>query len=180
MNRRFATKLISAVIAASSLGLAGGQLTHADRINFNSNGQFAASEEVTCNSGNHLLTAEFAIAPQPGYEAGQYVHYKVAIKDVTYGSNASWQYFGWQGPFTVKSTSFVNGGINYVYQGQAVPSFTITGVAGHRYLVGGFIEWWNPTTRAWQGNSVITDSAFSQYYLYYGQYYYQTTASCWT
>lgn len=180
MNRRFATKLATALIIASSLGLAGGHLAHADTINFTSNGSFAASEEVTCDSGSHRLTAEFAIAPQPGYDAGQYVHYHVAIKDVTYGSNGTWQHFGWQGPFLVKNTSFVSNGISYVYQGQAVPSFTITGVPGHRYVVGGFVEWWNPTTRTWQGNSVTTDTAFSQYYLYYGQYYYQTTASCWT
>jgi hypothetical protein len=179
MNRTLATKLASGLIVAGSMALAGAQGAHADSINFNANGRMAASEEVTCNSGNHLMTAEMTIAPEPGYDAGQYVHYKIAIKDVTY-NNGTWQYFAWQGPFWVKNTTFVSNGITYIYQGQKVPSFTITGIAGHRYVVGGFVEWWNPTTRTWEGNSVTTDTAFSQYSYLYGQWFYNTTTMCWT
>lgn len=180
MNRTLATKLASALVLATSLALVGGHAASADSINFSSTGRLAASEEVTCNSGNHLMTAELAIAPEPGYDAGQYVHYQIAIKDVTTGTSGNWKYFPWQGPFVVKNTTFVSNGITYITQGQKVPSYTITGVAGHRYMVGGFVEWWNPSTRSWEGQSVITDSAFAQYYLYYGSYYYQTTTLCWT
>lgn len=180
MNSKLATKLASALVLASSLAFAGGHAASADSINFNSSGRLAASEEVTCNSGNHLMTAELTIAPEPGYDAGQYAHYQIQIKDVTNGTNGNWQPFPWQGPFVVKNTTFVNNGITYVYQGQKVSSYTITGIPGHRYIVGGFVEWWNPSTRSWEGQSVITDTAFSQYYLYSGNYYYQTTTLCWT
>jgi hypothetical protein len=180
MNHTLATKLASALVLASSLAFVGGHSASADSISFTSNGRLAASLEVTCNSRSHLATAELTIAPEPGFEAGQSADYQIVIQDVTNGVTGQWRSFPWQGPYNVKTTSFVNNGITYINQGQKVPSYTFTGVAGHRYMVGGFVTWWNWGTRSWEGQSVLTDTAYSQYATYYGTSYYQTTNFCWT
>lgn len=180
MRRTFAKKLAATLVLAAGFTFAGAQGAFADSIYFTSNGRLAVTEDVTCNNGNHRMTTSMVIAPEPGYEAGQYVHYKVVIKDVTFGTGAAWQHFAWQGPFVVKTTTFISGGITYVVQGQQVPSFTITGVAGHRYMVGAVVEWWNPYSRAWEGNSVVTDTTISQYVWNGSSYYYMNTGLCWT
>ena len=180
MNRTFAKKLAATLALAAGFTFTGAHGAFADSIYFTSNGKLAATEDVTCNNGNHLMTASMVIAPEPGYEAGQYVHYQVVIKDVTFGTDAAWQYFAWQGPFVVKTTTFMSGGIRYVVQGQQVPSYTITGIAGHRYMVGAIVEWWNPSSRVWEGRSIVTDTTISQYVWNGSSYYYLETGLCWT
>ena len=180
MHRTLATRLTATLLLAIGLTAVGSNAAFADSISFTSNGRTAVTEDVTCYDASHRMTVSMAIAPEPGYEAGQYATYQVVIKDVTSGTNAAGQFFAWQGPFLVKTTTFSSGGISYVVQGQNVSSFTITGVAGHRYQVGVWVQWWNPYTRAWEGKSGLTDQTVDQYVWNGSSYYFLNTGTCWT
>jgi len=180
-TKRLATlgKVVSALVVVGLCSVAGTGAASADSIYWGGGTRLAASVDATCNNGNHLMTAQVVIAPEPGYEAGQYVHYKIAIKDVTFGAG-SWQFFPWQGPFVVKRTTFVNNGITYVYEGQSVGSYTITGVAGRRYQVAAVIEWWNPSRQMWEANSVAVETSVSQYVASGSGFYFINPSLCWT
>ncbi len=172
---RTAKLAVATTIAAAGL-LAGANTALADTIYFTANHSTAVIFDASCNNSNHYLTAGIAIAPEPGYGAGQYVHYKLALKDVTSGAG-SWTYGTWQGPYVVRNTVSYSGGITYVTLATDLPGFNGPKVAGHRYYVGAIVEWWNPYTRLWEGNSAIVDTSIMQYT---ASGFYSQTTMCWT
>lgn len=178
MNRTLIKKLAAAVVVASGLAAMGAHVAGADPMYWTSNGGFAADATVGCNTATHRVTVMPSVGNEPGYYSGQYVSYQVAERDVTYSTGGRWSWFAVQGPFFENSYLARNG--FYINQPQTLPSFTFTGVAGHRYQVGVFVQWWNPASRTWEGNVSVAVTSYGQTWYSGGVSYYSNTATCWT
>ena len=185
MNSSILKKAAGTILLTATVLTLGAQAASADQINFINNGALlgpatgpmAAKLDVACNMYNHKISATMAVAPEPGYESGQYISYRITVRDLDTNQVTN---FKWQGPYWVYNTSYVNGGITYINQGRAVPGFTINAAAGHRYFVSATVEWWNPNRQAYELDSPINQSVYAVYYYQSGSWRWGTFGSCWT
>jgi len=112
---------------------------------------FTASSTLT-----HSFTVSPSTTPISGWEAGQYVVYRVAASDRTYSRPGAWKVYGWQGPWQVTKASnttsvctdadiIFGGGCSTVTSDAShtdLGGFTVRGYAGHRYAVMVQIGYW--------------------------------------
>jgi hypothetical protein len=150
-----------AVLAAMSLVLGSG-VASADPQTF-PNGSFADDQLVICNYNSHQIFVYPQAVAQPGFNS-EYMQYQVGIQDITFGTNARWQWFTTQGNFLVVSTTYVNGAA--ITQRQFLGNaFTINAVAGHSYRVGVIYRWWNIFTQRWEQSDANGSMSYTETYL---------------
>ena len=179
-RRRRVRKLAAAVLIGASAMVGTAQAAHADYVRFPSDGSLAADLEATCSNSAHTMTVTLSVAPEPNFPAGQYAHYQLWAVDLSV-AGAHWQSTPWYGPYWVTHKTYTNNNGFIVVSGSTdLPALHFTGVAGHSYATLAYVEWWNPTLRAWTDRLTVAETTPWELVSYGTGSYAVATAYCTT